>query len=120
MWAVWYVIGLIQIGLNRWFFHISDYNNYIHSFLGWFIFTSMTYDLSAILITSGSLFAGAGLFHKRIGWVMAINMFLLIGFGLASFVAKKVLKWDTHTLMNLKHTHRNLAFVFWILSLISI
>jgi hypothetical protein len=58
--------------------------------------------------------------HKRLGWVMTLTFFLLIGFGMASFVAKKVLKWDTKTLKNLKSTHRNIAFVFWTASYFAI
>ena len=51
---------------------------------------------------------------------MIFSFVLLIGFGMASFIAKKMLKWDTSTLKNLKHTHRNLAFVFWCVSLAAI
>ena len=51
---------------------------------------------------------------------MSLNMILLVGTWMASFIANKMLKWDSMTLKNLKRTYRNLSFVFWTVSMIAI
>jgi hypothetical protein len=50
MWITWWAFGFVQIGLQRWFKHVTDLNNYFHAFLGWFIITITVYSVAALIV----------------------------------------------------------------------
>jgi hypothetical protein len=112
MWIVWYFFGFIQIALNRWFKHLSDLNSYLHSFLGWFMISVTIYSIFALIIDQGS---GHYSTHGIVSWPVFGASFIFTVSGPAVFIARKILKWDTATIVKMRFGHRMLALVTWII-----
>lgn len=119
MWITWYVFGIVQIGLTRWFKHVSDWNSYIHSFLGWFIVTITIWSVGALIIdaaqpqTFGELNSKGN--HSILGFIVFASTFFFGFAGVGVFVARKLLKWDTRSIILVRRMHRNSALTVWIL-----
>jgi len=117
MWITWYVFGIVQIGLTRWFKHVSDWNSYIHTFLGWFIVTVTIWSVAALLIDThqarfGELTKGS---HSILGFIVFASTFFFMFAGIGVFVIRKLLKWDTRSIILVRRMHRNSAITVWIL-----
>ena len=119
MWITWYAFGFVQIGLQRWFKHVTDLNNYFHAFLGWFIITITIYSVAALTIDPRESQTkigenGAGP-HFIIGYIVSGIMLLFTVSGIFVFMIRKLLKWDTRSIIIVRRMHRNSAFAVWVL-----
>lgn len=117
MWITWYAIGFVQIALNRWWKHASDLNSYFHAFLGWFIVSITIYSVFALVIDENeSNKLGKKLSnHSIIGFTVFAACFVFTISGTSVFLIKKLLKWDTRSIILVRRMHRNSAFVIWVL-----
>ena len=92
MWISWFIFGFIMIATNRWFSYLTNKTGYIHAFFGWAILGLNTYAwITVVVANNGFDFTGGP--HQEIGWIVQIGLVFFTLTGLASMMAKKLLKW---------------------------
>jgi hypothetical protein len=117
MWISWFVIGLVQICSMRWFSHLSDIMGYLHAVAGWAVVGCNAFAAIDLIANYGYQWKGP---HHVLGWMVVLGLILFTITGVASLLAKKLLKRGTQTIIALRTIHRTLAFGFWAFSMATI
>ena len=98
MCVLWVILYFFMTALNRWYVYISNNNNYLHSLIGWLIIVASIFDITDIFIHDHIIYVTNN--HRLPAYFMIFPG--LLGFavtGMASFFAKKLLRWDTQTVV---------------------
>ena len=116
MCVLWIGFFWVMTALNRWFPYMSNSNNYIHAILGWLIIVGSIFDITDIFIHDHIIYLTNN--HRVPAYFMIFPG--LLGFsvtGVASLFAKKLLRWDTRTVILIRQAHKMIAFIYWLISL---
>lgn len=116
MFLLWFVLSLIMTGTNRWFPYVSDYNNYVHAIVGWIIIFGSVWDIADLVIYDGIMHLEGN--HRVPAYIIIFpGLFGFITTGLGAFICRKLITWDTRTVVKIRRAHRYLALSVWIISL---
>lgn len=114
MWCSWFLIGIFMICTNRWYTYLADVTGYLHAIFGWAVLGCNAFAAIDVVVHEGWTFEGP---HPILGWIIVFGLILFTITGVATFLARKLLKRRTETILSLRKVHRILAFGFWAFSM---
>ena len=116
MFMLWFVLSFVMTATNRWFVYLSDNNNYIHAVIGWIIIFGSMWDIADIVIYDGVIHVAGN--HRIPAYIIMFpGLFGFMVTGVAAFVMRKVITWDTRKVIKIRRAHKYIAISVWIISL---
>ena len=123
LWISWFLLGFAQVFFGRWFPYATVYTGFIHAFLGWLVFGATIF---AVILAQNEhnkgkdpsqiKFIDFKYIHFKFGWILVFILAFFTVTGVAAFMAKKIFKWNSKTIRQVRWVHRLVAYVMWGLS----
>ena len=110
MWITWTILGLVQLGTNRWYSYVTNRGQYIHAAFG-FTILAMTMAV-AFMLTYYIPFVINRSIHTQFGFSMLIGVVIIVLLGIAAYYTKQNTEWNTKRVLLIRFFHRRVALAF--------
>ena len=103
MWIGWTIFGLVMFATNRWFTHLSDKTQILHTISGLIMLAMVT---TAFVILVVKLGFKVGTPHKTYGFIQFILIFIVFIGGLLAMRMKLTAEWNQWKVKVFRTIHR--------------